>query len=180
MKKLTGYIFASAVMMILLAPNRLAAQDSLGDYLKQAAEANPGLRARFNEYMASLERIPQAGALPDPQLAFGYFISPVETRMGPQLLKISASQMFPWFGTLKARENLSVMAAKSSYEQFAEARSKLFYDVKAAYYDLYFNQKAIENTALKIDILRNLRNLAVSRFESGLVSAVDELRLKWR
>ncbi|MEZ5011643.1 MAG: TolC family protein [Bacteroidales bacterium] len=94
----------------------------------------------------------------DPQLAFGYFISPVETRMGPQLLKISASQMFPWFGTLKARENLSVMAAKSSYEQFAEARSKLFYDVKAAYYDLYFNRKAIENTIQGMNILRNLNH----------------------
>ena len=72
----------------------------------------------------------------------------------------------------------AVMAAKSSYEQFAEARSKLFYEVKADYYDLYFNKRAIEISSLRIDLLMNLKNLATIRYESGVVSAVDELRVE--
>ena len=42
------------------------AEQSLDDYLKTAAENNPGLKAKFNEYLAALEKLPQAKSLPDP------------------------------------------------------------------------------------------------------------------
>ena len=45
--------------------------------------------------MAALEVAPQVRALPDPTVAFGYFISPVETRVGPQQFKISLLKCFP-------------------------------------------------------------------------------------
>jgi cobalt-zinc-cadmium efflux system outer membrane protein len=83
-------------LFFMLISFTLSAQHDLDVYLQSAAENNPGLKAKFKEYMAALEVIPQVGALPDPTLALGYFISPVETRVGPQRLKISAAQMFPW------------------------------------------------------------------------------------
>ena len=101
----------------------------LDRYLIIAAENNPGLESRFNEYLAALEVSPQVKALPDPQLAFGYFIQPVETRVGPQEFRISASQMFPWFGTLKSKENVAIQTAKAKYEAFEEAKSKLFNEI---------------------------------------------------
>ena len=98
-------------LLLFLQPI-VSAQDELDNYLVIAAENNPGLKTRFNEYMAALEVAPQAKALPDPQLAFGWFIMPVETRLGPQQLKVSASQMFPWFGTRKAKENVAIQISK--------------------------------------------------------------------
>ena len=95
----------ATLLFLVLSTFLVSAQEDLNNYLKTAAENNPGLKALFNEYMAALEVAPQVKALPDPQVAFGYFIQPVETRVGPQQFKISASQMFPWFGTLKAKEN---------------------------------------------------------------------------
>lgn len=167
----------TAVFLVLTA-SVLTAQDDLNGYLKTAAENNPGLKARFNEYMAALEVVPQAKALPDPQLTFGYFIQPVETRVGPMRLKISASQMFPWIGTLKAKENLAVQAAKAKYEVFEEAKSKLFNEIKSVYFNTYFVHKAIEITKENMDILRTFGKLANIKFESGLVSAVDEYRIE--
>ena len=101
------------------------AQEQLNNYLEQAAEKNPGLKARFNEYMAALEVVPQSNSIPDLQVAFGYFIKPVETRVGPQRFKISVSQMLPWFGTTGAKEDVAVQAAKAKFEAFQEAKSKL-------------------------------------------------------
>ncbi|NOY96686.1 MAG: TolC family protein, partial [Chlorobi bacterium] len=121
---------------------------------------------------------PQVKALPDPQVAFAYFTSPAETRVGPQRFKFSASQMFPWFGTLQARENVAVQAAKAKYELFRESKSKLFNDVKAAYYNLYFNQKAEVITLENIDILNTFQRLANIKIETGLVSMVDEYRIE--
>ena len=171
------YIIA-IIFLLTLTASALTAQDDLNNYLKTAAENNPGLKSRFSEYLAALEIVPQVKALPDPQVAFGYFIQPVETRVGPQQFKISASQMFPWIGTLKAKENLAIQAAKAKLEAFEEAKSKLFNEIRSTYFNTYFNHKAIEITIENIDILNTFRKLANIKFESGLVSAVDEYRIE--
>ncbi len=154
------------------------AQDDLNNYLEIAAENNPGLQGKFDEYMAALETVSQAGALPDPKAAFGYFVKPIETRMGPQQFKFSASQMFPWFGTLKAKENAAAEAAKAKYELFEEAKSDLFNQVRSTYFNLYMNKKSIDITLENLDILSTFKNLAIIKVESGQVSQVDEYRLE--
>lgn len=165
-------------MFFLLISSMLSAQQVLEGYLQVAAENNPGLKAKFSDYMASLEVAPQVGALPDPKLAFGYFISPVETRVGPQQFKISASQMFPWFGTLEAKENVAVQMSKAKYELFLEAKSKLFNEVRSTYFNIYFNRRAIEITRENLTILNTFQKLAHIKVEAGKVSAVDEYRIE--
>ena len=117
------------VLLISFSTLGINAQDNLNEYLVLAAKNNPELKSKFNQYLASLERVPQVKALPDPQLAFGYFIQPVETRVGPQQIKFSASQMFPWFGLLKAKENEFIQLVKANFEAFEESKSKLFSDI---------------------------------------------------
>lgn len=165
-------------MYFLLVSTMLSAQHELESYLQMAAENNPGLKAKFNDYMAALEVAPQVGALPDPTIAFGYFISPVETRVGPQQFKISASQMFPWFGTLRVKESVSVQLAKAKYEVFLEAKSKLFNEVRSTYFNIYFYRRAIEITRENLVILNSFQKLANIKVEAGKVSAVDEYRIE--
>lgn len=157
--------------------NTAEGQELLDQYLIMAAENNPALKARFNEYLSALEVVPQAGALPDPQLAFGYFIQPVQTRVGPQEFRISASQMFPWFGTLGAKENAADQAAKAKYELFEEAKSKLFDQVRGTYYNIYFNQKAIGIVRDNIEILEIFHKLTLTKIEAAKVSSLDEYRI---
>jgi outer membrane protein TolC len=166
------------LIIILMLSISAWSQDVLDRYLVIAAENNPGLKTRFNEYMAALEVAPQVKALPDPQLAFGYFIQPVETRVGPQEFRISASQMFPWFGTLKTKENVAIQTAKAKYEAFEEAKSRLSNEVRGTYYNLYFNWKATEIVKENIQILNTFRKLALIKVEAGLVSPVDEYRIE--
>ena len=169
-------IITSTVLLLLTSFVALA-QEELSVYLKTGAENNPGLQARFNEYMAALEVAPQVKALPDPQIAFAYFIQPVETRVGPQQFKISATQLFPWFGTLKAKNNIAIQNAKAKYEMFQEAKSKLFNDISASYYNIYFTKRAISITKENIEILHVFQKLARIKVEAGLVSAVDDYRI---
>ena len=163
---------------LLLTPLVASAQEQLEHYLVVAAENNPGLQAKFNEYMAALEVAPQVKALPDPQAAFAYFISPVETRVGPQQFKFSATQMFPWFGTLQAREDVANQSAKAKYEVFLESKSRLFNEVRANYYNIYFNRRAIEISRENLDILNSFKKLANIKVEAGKVSAVDAYRIE--
>lgn len=169
------YIFG---VLFLLISSLLSAQQELESYLQMAAENNPGLKSKFNAYMSALEVAPQVRALPDPTVAFSYFISPVETRVGPQQFKISASQMFPWFGILKAKENVSNQIAKAKYEVFLEAKSKLFNEVRSTYFNVYFNRSAIEITRENLTILNTFQRLANIKVEAGKVSALDEYRIE--
>ena len=166
------------ISIFLLLPFTAYTQQELDNYLVIAAENNPDLRVKFNNYMAALKVAPQVNALPDPQVAFAYFISPVETRVGPQQFRFSASQMFPWFGTLKAKENVANQVAKAKYEVFLESKSKLFNDVRSNYYNIYFNRRAIEITMENLEILRSFKKLANIKVETGQVSAIDEYRIE--
>lgn len=165
------------ITLLLMSVSILVnSQEMLQNYLVEAAENNPGLKGKFNEYQAALEKIPQAGAFPDPQITFGYFIQPVETRLGPQKARISLSQMFPWFGTSGAKEDAAAEMARSKYEMFEEAKVRLFYDVKSTWYNLYYTTKTIAVTAGNLKIMNTLRELALAKVESGSALASDVLR----
>ncbi len=131
---------------LLLLMHFAQAQTELGGYLKIAATNNPGLKALFSDYMAAMERVPQVGALPDPNFVFGYFIKPPETRVGPQKATFNLTQSFPWFGLLNAKEDVATEMAKAKYEEFENTKSNIFFEVKTAYYNYYFIEKAIQIT----------------------------------
>ena len=175
-KQFISIFFYLALMLTI--PISGFGQNELENYLEEAAGNNPGLKAKFNDYLAALERAPQVKALPDPQVAFAYFVKPVETRMGPQEFKFSASQMFPWFGTLKAKENSAIQAAKAKYEAFEEAKAKLYHEIRTTYYNLYFNKKAVDISLDNIEILQSFRKMSEIKLEAGLVSALDGYRIE--
>jgi len=150
---------------------------TLSIYFEIAAENNPGLQSKYKEFEAALQKIPQVNALPDPSFSFGYFISPVETRVGPQRAKLSLSQMFPWFGTLRAKGDAAMLMAEAKYQAFLEARNKLYFDVAAAYFPLYELQQLQEIEQKNIKILESFKTIATRKFENGAAPMVDVLRV---
>tara|TARA_R110002126_G_scaffold229541_1_gene373873 strand:- start:1515 stop:2735 length:1221 start_codon:yes stop_codon:yes gene_type:complete len=164
------------LMTLLFAVCNLSAQ-TLTDYYGVAADNNPELKAKYKEFEASLQKLPQVSSLPDPNLSLGYFISPVETRVGPQNMKFSLTQMFPWFGTLKAQKNVAALLADSKYQAFLNTKNQLFSQVAAVYYPLYElqNLKIIEQENIKI--LESYQKIASAKFENGKGNLVDILRV---
>ncbi|MCA1747840.1 MAG: TolC family protein, partial [Bacteroidales bacterium] len=154
------------------------APESLSDYQRIAAENNPGLQAKYKEYEAALQKIPQVSSLSDPVFSFGYFLSPVETRVGPQRAKFSLTQMFPWFGTLKAQGDAAALMAEAGYHSFIDARNKLYYRVAAAYYPLYELEKVISIEEKNLEILESYRTITNSQYENGNSPMVDLLRVE--
>ncbi len=165
------------ILMAMLLCSSLGFAQTLDDYFKIAAENNPGLQAVYNEYEAALQKVPQVSTLPDPTFSFGYFISPVETRVGPQQAKFSLTQMFPWFGTLKAQGDAAVLMAEAKFQNFIDARNKLFFRVASAYYPLYELNDWISIEQENISILESYKNISTQKFESGTGTMVDVLRV---
>lgn len=85
--------------------------------------------------------------------------------------------MFPWFGTLGAKENVAIQSAKAKYEAFLEAKSRLFNEVRSTYYNVYLNRRAIEIIRENLILLNAFQKLANIKIEAGKVSALDEYRI---
>lgn len=159
------FIITNILFLLLITGNAMG--QTLEEYLMVAAENNPNLKAKFFQYQAALERVPQVGALPDPQLSFGIFINPMERFAGDQIGSISLMQMFPWLGTLGAAKEEMTFMAKANYEAFNEARSTLFYEVKATWYAMHLLEKEITITSENIELLKTIEQIALARFKSG-------------
>jgi len=165
------------ICLVLLSISGFVHAQTLDDYLKEAAENNPGLKAKYAEFEAAMQRVAQVNALPDPKLSFGYFISPVETRVGPQQAKFGLSQMFPWFGTLAAKGEMATLMAEAKYQIFLNARNELYYKVKAAWYPLYEVNRTLLLQEENRDILYTFKQLATTGFKNDKGSMVDVIRV---
>lgn len=161
----------------MLFSGSMSFAQTLTDYFKTAAENNPGLQAAYNEYEAALQKVARVSAFPDPTFSFGYFISPVETRVGPQQAKFSLTQLFPWFGTLKAQGDAAALLAEAKFQNFIDARNQLYYKVAAAYYPLYELNELIRIEQENIRILESYKTIANQKFKNGKGQMVDVLRV---
>jgi outer membrane protein TolC len=151
---------------------------TLDDYKRYAALNNPGLKAAFHRWQAASERAPQVGALPDPQLTYGYYIGEVETRVGPMQHMFGVSQTFPWFGTLDERQNAESRAAMAEYRRFEARRLDLYFDVEAAYNDLYLLRRTIEITSENVELLQQFERVARARYRVGSASHPVIIRIQ--
>lgn len=161
MKHKITYLF----MLFLITGNAIG--QTVDDYLIIAAENNSNLKSKYLQYQASLERVSKVGSLPDPQLSFGIFIEPMERYIGNQVAEISFMQMFPWFGTLSAAQDEMTLMAKARFEEFNEAKSMLYYEVRANWYALQLLDKEIFIAKENIELLKTMEQIAISRFRSG-------------
>jgi len=142
------------------------AQDSLLNYLEIAVKNNPTILQKFNEYQAALQKVPQVGSLPDPELSIGVFLSPMELVNGNQVADIRLMQMFPWFGVLKnAKDEMSLMA-KAKFESFWDAKLQVFYDIQRTWNELQKVEQDIRISEKNVEILRTIERLSIVKFKT--------------
>lgn len=176
MKEFKKYRVLVLLFLFLgISTSQLPAQ-TLEDYLQLAAENNPKLKSAYAQFEAAMQQAPQVSSLPDPTLTMSAFGRMIETRVGAQEARFSLMQMFPWFGTLKARENASVYMAEAKFQQYLDVRNELFFEIKSIYAELYAMQESIEVQEDNLEILDSYRELALSRFRSGSAPMVNVIK----
>jgi cobalt-zinc-cadmium efflux system outer membrane protein len=149
---------------------------TLEGYLRYASLNNAELKAKFHQWQAAIEQIPQAKSLPDPKFTYGYFIEEVETRVGPQRQKFEIMQTFPWFGVIEARGDQAAAKAKAAYERYEAKKLELFEQVKYAFYEYAYLAKAIEITKQNLELITHFEEVARNRYATALTSHPDIIR----
>lgn len=153
---------------------------SLDSLLIKAYLNNPEIKALQLEYEAALLKGPQVSELQDPTIGVGVPILRPETRLGSQVLMLSATQMFPWFGTLKAKKNVVIAMAKSKFERISVAKLNIDFKVKSAYYNLNLINEEQVVIAKNIRLLEALEKVTLAKVESGKILFSDVLTVQMK
>lgn len=162
--------FISILLGLLMAFNSQAQLDSLSVYVETALKNNPAVQQKWSEYNASLEKIPQVGSIPDPELSMGFFLKPMEQLGGNQVANLQLMQEFPWFGVLKnAKDEMSLMA-KASFASFESAKLDIAYEVRIGWYGLMQNRQQVAILKKSLELLQQLKRQATATYQAGSVS----------
>ncbi len=146
---------------------------SLGEYLAYALAHSPETRASFERWRAARFRIGTAGRLPEPSVAFGYFLRSVETRVGPQRYKMGVSQAFPWPTKLSAGEDAARERAKAAARLVDANVLSVQRDVAQVYWTLWLIG---EEHRLKTEhdaVLEALAGAVRGRLQIGAATLAD-------
>jgi outer membrane protein TolC len=144
---LTLSMAAAAAEEVGVSPSAYTDDPVLAQYLEEAAQSHPTLHGLHAEWLAQLERIPQATSLEDPMFTFGQFV-----RSDTARFRVAIGQQFPWFGTLKLRGERAAIEAEALFTDMVAQRNRLIADVKQAYYEYAYlsAQQAVLGSQLQI------------------------------
>lgn len=164
-------IFLS-ILLLCFVSSKAQSLDSL---LNKAYLNNPEINALRLQYEAALQKGPQVSQLQDPTIGFGVPILRTETRLGSQVMMISATQMFPWFGTLKAKKDVVMTMAKSKYERIAAAKLNIDFKLKTTYYKLVLIKEQQLILSNNIRLFEAIEKVTLAKVESGKTLFSDVL-----
>ncbi|MFZ5833611.1 MAG: TolC family protein [Planctomycetota bacterium] len=176
-KTLVSAVFAAAVAystvvfaqssQIERLPMVYGGPTPLAEMIGHALANNPEIQAARYHARSLSARVPQAESLPDPSLMTTAFLDAIQTAAGPQEVAISLSQRIPWFGKRALRGQTACYDAMAAYARVTAAELQVIEQVKRAYFDLYFIEKASAETRRLEGPLEDVIAVARTRYETS-------------
>ena len=174
------WLLASALFIATVHAQSFSANGDpqLAALVQEALERHPALDESLARYRSALQRVPQATALPEPMFEVGPGPRMAETRVGPQMLMMSISQEFPWFGKLAERGRVAAKEAAVQREMRETQRAEIVRQVKLAYFELAYADRAMRIIEEEQELLRHFDTLAQAQYSqgTGLQQAVLKLQ----
>jgi cobalt-zinc-cadmium efflux system outer membrane protein len=148
--------------------------------LERAQQSNPSIAVDEAAVAAAAHRVSPAGALEDPRFSYEAVNIPVgdfdfnSTPMSGNQLRLS--QKFPFPGVLSNREEAARAGASASTEDLEDRRLRVAAGVESRWAELGFAQRALEITDVNIGLLRQLTEIAETKYSVGSGLQQDVLR----
>lgn len=178
----TGILTMSLVTVIVIVspyacafgePNETNSFLVLKDYLKYAEAHNAGLKSSYHQWQAALEQVPQAKALPDPQVSYGYWAKQSDLQMKQT---VGVMQTFPWFGKIDARTQAATKETSAAQQKYQTARLALFKEIKEGFYEFAYLARAIDIAKENLELMRHFGEVAQTKHMTAEASHPDVIR----
>jgi len=168
-------------VLLIASASAVAAETppaDLGSLLAIALSANPRIQAAQAAYRSALERVPQAGALPDPTLNYIAEAAPLDRPSPIQAAttRIAVMQMFPFPGKQGLMKRMMSSEAEMASEQLRRTRLEVAADLTRSYYDLYLLYASVDVIEENRAALRAMAEVARTKYEVGTAMQQDLLK----
>jgi outer membrane protein TolC len=174
------FTVACTTLLIIGLNSPVRAEDlKLQGLINQAIQANPEIQAAQAGLSAAKFKIPQAKALPDPQITAGYQNNSFDKfDLGDaELAYIIAgvSQTFPFYGKRQLKASIEAHEVMGLEAKLCGLKLKTASRVKELYYELFLAYKNLDIIESKTDLFTRMENAALSRYSTGLAQQQDVL-----
>jgi outer membrane protein, heavy metal efflux system len=156
---------------------------SLRSLVAEALEQNPEIIAMRRNFDMMRARVPQAKALPEPMLSYGYMgnavpLPPFDVQKGDPSSgrALGLSQEIPFPGKLATKGKMANVAAEAEWWAYEQTRLNVVAEVKDAYFDLYYIVKASETVTKNKELLEKFAKIAEAGFAVGKGIQQDVLK----
>jgi outer membrane protein, heavy metal efflux system len=153
---------------------------TLEDIIPEALSKNPEVQSALHAVNALQRRVPQVKSLPDPMVSVGWAgnITPFSLQKGdPSSYRgVTISEQFPYPGKLKLRGEIASKEADAAQADYEAVRRRVEAEVKAAYYNYFYYDQAIQTTQRNKELLEKLSKIAEARYRVGKAMQADVLR----
>jgi len=160
-------------LLLTLATPCVALADvlALAEARAQALEHNPGLAEMQARYEALTYVAPQQSTLPDPVISINAMNLPWDSfdrNEEPMTqMQLGISQAFPFPGKLSLREDIAVFEAEAALHSVEELRLNLDMNVAVTWWEIYFIDRALDTVRQNQSLLRQLVEVAQTKYEVG-------------
>ncbi len=164
----------------LLTHNLLIAQipANIHNYITSRLDSIPEIKAQWNRYNALLEQARFAGGLPDPSVSSNIFIKPIQTRVGPQQFSVSATQSFPFPGTLKSAREAWTLEAEALKHYISWQKANIYTRAANTWLEYVYNTEEIRILNEHLELLTTLQRVIKERVAGGSEKAYNYLRIQ--
>lgn len=156
---------------------------SLQRLVAEALEQNLEIKAMRRGFDMMRARAPQAKALPEPMLSYGYagnaaFIPPFEIQKGDpaSARMLSFTQEVPYPGKLAIKGKMANVEAEAEWWNYEQVRLNVVAEVKDAYFDLFYLHKAIETVTKNKELVEKFARIAEAGYSVGKGVQQDVLK----
>jgi cobalt-zinc-cadmium efflux system outer membrane protein len=153
---------------------------TLQELVTIALARNPAIKSAVEHFKAQKARVPQVRTLPDPMVSAGWMgkIVPFDVQQGfaPSYRGLSVQQRLPFPGKLKLSGQIADRQAEAVGWDAEATRRQVISEVKIAYYNYFYDTKAIEITEKNKNLLEKLESIAEARYRVGKGIQQDVLR----
>jgi outer membrane protein TolC len=175
-----------SVLMItgMLMPAQSRAADgvvTLKDLEQEALLNNPEIHMADKKAESADEKKSLAAAMPDPML--GYMVqnvgAPVTWSVGKEDMSMQGvvfTQEVPFPGKLSTMGHAAGKMAEREQENAREVRLRVLAELRNAYYEYYLAYRSTEIITRTKDLMKNVQQIAESRYGTGQGTQQDVLR----
>lgn len=157
------------------------ASDASDALAAAAVAANPAIRAARARMTAARARVGPAGLRPDPTLTVGLRDFPL-SRPGFYdtftMKMVGVSQTIPYPGKLGLQRRAAARELEAAEAALTGTTQQVARDVRVAYYDLAFLDRALDVVARNRNVLVDLIKVTEARYTVGTAGQQDVLRAR--